>query len=176
MKLNEVILLSVSPWKVWELDRTRNMSNLNFDLKCDLESDMAESWVLHIMLLGRIFVPSFIKIPSHIANLWSLHYLTVTLTYDLDIRLTWLESWVVHIVSMRRIFLPCLPNFIVSMRIFAPSFIKIPSGIAKLWSWHYIIVPLICDLDIRQPWLESCILHIVSMRTFVPSFNCDLDL
>ena len=118
---------------------------------------MAESWVLHIMLLGRIFVPSFIKIPSHIAKLRKRHYLMVPLTYDIDIRLMWLESWVVHIMSMRRIF--------------EPNFIKIPSGIVKLWSGHYLIVPLTCDLDIRMTWLESCILHIVSMRRISTEFH-----
>ena len=62
------------------------------------ESDMAESWVLHIMLLGRIFVPSFIKIPSHIAKLWNRHYLTVTGSW----RKRWLATvihYITHILS-----------------------------------------------------------------------------
>ena len=100
--------------------------------------DRAESWVLHFRSMRRMPVPSFIKIPSGIAKLWTGHNLKFDVDCDLDLWPDRAECWVLHFRCMRRI-----P---------VPSFIKIPPGIAKLWTGHDLIFDLDCDLDL---WLTG---------------------
>ena len=77
---------------------------------------------------------------------------------DCDLDLWLARSWALHIRPIRRI-----P---------VPSFIKIPSGITKLWTGHNLKF----DLSWLWPWpltdrVESWVLHIRSMRTIpVPLF------
>ena len=48
-------------------------------------TDRAESWVLHFRSMRRMPVPSFIKVPSGIAKLWTRHDLIFDLDCDLDL-------------------------------------------------------------------------------------------
>ena len=91
-------------------------------------TDRAESWVLHFRSMRRIPVPSFIKIPSGIAKLWTGHNLTFGLTVNL-----WQGRKLGSALQVHEYL----------YQVWSIS----KSGIAKLWTGH--------DLHIRPgqwPW------------------------